>query len=134
MIKKFRVLDTYKVLRTNETIPSSVYEEQEKNLRKIFFREISIPSIESLEVYEDYRSWETCSGSKIPTHIKNTFEKTKKIRQQRLPFEDKIKLNESHSFENPDYSVYNHWIEYLDWEIKRDVCKFFCFEMFFTVF
>lgn len=90
-------------------------------MRKVWFREISTPSIDSLDVYDDYRSWESCRGSKIPKHIKNTFEKTKKIRNARLPFEEKIKVGETHSFESPDYSVHQNWIDYLDWEIKKQV-------------
>ena len=116
-----RILDTYQSLAKDGLIPQETLDEQEKFVRKLYFRRLSTPTTDLESTYNAYCSWENNTGQHVPNHIKKEVQKSKKAVAERQPFEEKIIPAEFHCYDNPDYSILPNWIDYIDWEIRKHV-------------
>ena len=110
-------------------------EEQINKVRKIYYRQISIPLSSTPYIFDQYEKWEMKMKGEIPLHIRNTYNKSLKLYNDRFPFEEELISPPPSSTENSSLysSVYLSWKNYLLWEEKKKVF-FFNFNLFFFLF
>ena len=96
------------------------FDEQQKTVRKLYYKEISTVLSSTKSIFNEFKEWEEIE---IPKNIKSEHEKNVKRYAKLLPFEKSVQPTPSHSYNTPDYSLINNWFSYIHFLLNAPVCS-----------